>query len=105
MSLADTIGAATTALPHYSPSRIVLEQIVGDLECPCDYSERKWGFSHGAAKWVGFVRACATCHASGQRLFCEGCLSVFTQDDNCFTCDCGEVVSPARHAFSRLESL
>ena len=105
MGLADTIGTAVTSFTHYAPGASALQQIVGDLEVPCDYGERKWGFSHGAAKWVGFVRACPTCHSSGQRLFCEGCFSVFSTDDNCFTCDCGEVTAPARHAFSRLEHL
>ena len=105
MPLADTIGAGVTALPHYAPSPSVIEQLVGDLETPCDYSDRKWGFSHMAAQWVGYVKPCATCHTTGQRLFCEGCWAVFSQDDNCFTCECGEVTAPARHAFSRLDRI
>ena len=70
MPLADTIGAATVAFPHYAPGTEFLEQLVGSIETPCDYSDRKWGFSHGAAQWVGFVKACATCHTGA---FCADC--------------------------------
>ena len=104
MSLADTIGAATTAIAGYAPSATVVGELVGDMAIPCDYSDRKWGFSHGAAQWAGYLSPCG-CGAAGQRLFCEGCFGVFSTDDNCFTCQCGDVTAPARKAFSRLERL
>ena len=104
MPLSDTIGAGVVALPHYAPSATVLEELVGDILTPCDYSERKWGFSHGHAQWIGIVSPCG-CGATGQRLFCDMCFQVFSRDDNCFTCECGDVTAPARHAFALLEKM
>lgn len=98
--MTEMAGVETVA----TPSLVFVEWLVGDLQLPCDYSERRWGFSHGPAKWAGFLSPCA-CGEAGQRLFCEGCYGVFSRDDNCFTCTCGDVTAPARHAFSRLERL
>lgn len=80
-----------------------LEEIVGDLELPCEYS---WLFHcDDAAHWVMHARC--GCGVAVQRLACGGCKNILLSTEEGVRCpaECGEVFVPARRAYHRVEWL
>ena len=106
MSLAVTIGAGVTALPHYAPSSTVLEQIVGDLETPCDFFVDGKVLCQGEpAEWVLYRNPCcaATLHPA---LACECCKEARVMNMIALECGyCGHIWEEAPDAYSMIERI
>lgn len=88
------------------PERIVesIEEMLGDPEIACEYSERRF-CSKQPARWIALVRG-HDCTSSLDRLVCDGCKELILATDMTFECrGCNMLTTPARHAFSRVEAL
>lgn len=106
MSLADTIGAATTALPHYAPSSEVLEKIIGDLEVPCEfYEDGRVLCQNEPAKWVMHRNPC--CPATMYPvLACDCCKEARVMDMIALECRfCNHIWEHAPDAYSMIEKI
>ena len=88
-----------------SPESVIedLSQIVGDLEIPCDY-DRVYQCGPAVARWL-MVAKCG-CGNTAHRLACGGCKNLWVSSEGAAECgECGEIFTPARRAFSRIEWL
>lgn len=84
---------------------LIVMEIVGDLEIPCDHIGD--GFCPGsAAKWV-MVWRCPDCPNGGISLACGDCKDarMVSADGVEDVSGCGAVIAPARHMYSRIEAL
>lgn len=83
---------------------LIVMEIVGDLEIPCDYLDDST-CSKGRAEWV-LHRVRCTCGAGGAALACDPCKELRLLSEGSVECGtCGEVTSPARAAYSYIEYL
>lgn len=107
MPLADTIGAATTALPNYYPSPTVVEKIIGDLSLPCDfYVDGKVLCQGEVAEWVMYRNPCCPTSATTPALACECCKEARINDMIALECHfCGKIWEHATDAYSLIEKL
>jgi hypothetical protein len=83
---------------------IIVTELVGDLEIPCDFSDLP-ACSQGRAEWVLYRVPCG-CGAGGARLACNGCKETRESTDTAVECElCGAVYAPARWAYGYIEYL
>lgn len=85
------------------PEDLIVAEIVGDLEIPCDYSDSRI-CPQGPAAWV-LHRVPCVCGKGGAVLSCTACKDYRLLSDGAVFCDCGEVFAPAKHAYSFIEPL
>lgn len=98
------MGGVEQPVTTIDPSTIILENLVGDLEIPCDYSVRSW-CPDLHADWIARLTPCS-CGVAGVRLLCGPCKDLVMQTPDGFECrSCGEVTIPARHAFYSFDAL
>lgn len=80
-----------------------LEEIVGDIEIPCDY-DRIFRCGPAAAGWE--MRAVCGCGNKAVRLACESCKDAILQTEDGMSCSvCDAVTIPARHLFWHIERI
>lgn len=77
---------------------VAIEEIVGDLEVPCDY-DRMFRCGPSAAEWE--MRAACGCGDKAVRLVCTDCKEAVLKDGVAVACpsDCGTIHAPARRVF------
>lgn len=80
-----------------------VEEIVGDHQIACDFSDHSTCPKEAAA-WV-LHRVRCQCGKSGAVLACTPCKDVRLLSDGAVVCDCGEVFAPAKHAYSFIEPI
>lgn len=80
-----------------------IEELVGDVALPCDYSDSDT-CPKQPAEWVLFLVRC-TCGRGGTSLACDTCTQYRLASDGAVECDCGVVTAPARHAYGYVEHI
>ena len=105
MSLADTIGAATTAIVGYAPSATVVEELVGDMDLSCDFYVDGRVLCQGeAAEWIMYRNACCPTSATTPALACDCCKEARVHDMIALECHfCGKIWEHATDAYSMIE--
>jgi hypothetical protein len=106
MGLADTIGTAVTSFTHYAPGTSALQQIVGDLEVPCEfYEDGRVLCQNDPAQWVMHRNPC--CPATMYPvLACDTCKDARVMDMIALECrHCGHIWENAPDAYSMIEKL
>lgn len=106
MPLADTIGTAVVAFPHYAPGTEFLEQLVGEIETPCEfYEDGRVLCQNDAAKWIMHRNPC--CPATMYPvLACDCCKEARVMDMIALECRfCGHLWEHAPDAYSLIEAL
>jgi hypothetical protein len=83
-----------------------IEEIVGDLEIPCDYAGEGDPScpKDQPAEWVLFLVTCS-CGVGGKKLACDTCAQNRMASEDAVYCECGEVTAPARFAYSYIEHM
>lgn len=86
------------------PEDLIITEIVGDLEIPCDNSFHATCPDEPAA-WI-LHRVPCSCGAGGPMLACTPCKDMRLLSDGAVTCGgCGETFAPAKHAYSFVEPI
>ena len=81
-----------------------LEEIVGAMEIPCDYSTER-ACPDLPAKWVMHLKVCCP-HVAMQKLACDGCKEQRLMDAFSLECEfCGTVFDHAPDAYRYIEPL
>lgn len=86
-----------------TPSPVYTEWLVGDLQIPCDYSDRDWcGKAH--AEWVLFM-VCPGCGHNGQRVTGSDCKELMLQSGYCVACPACDLVAEPKDFIKLIEAL
>lgn len=91
------------------PEDLIVTEIVGDLEIPCDFSDDPI-CGDSPAHWVLF-KHCPGCHDRKALLACDNCKDARMSSECGVICQsrdgggCGELIAPARKAYERVEAL
>lgn len=86
-----------------STEDITILEMVEEHEIPCDYADDPYSDCPDLrAEWVLFLVRC-DCGYGGQTLACNYCKELRMMSEGAVECECGELVAPARAAYSYVE--
>jgi hypothetical protein len=85
------------------PEDLIVTEIVGDLDICCDNADHV-SCPKDRAEWILHRVPCA-CGFGGAMLACTPCKDYRLLSEGAVFCACGEVISPAKHAYSFIEPI